>query len=68
MSKATTLEQLKNRHGIQAAAIVTKQLNNINWKINPNDVGWLYHYPQIAKQPGRSARVYHRLNNLNHID
>lgn len=60
----STLKELEDRHDTQAVAIVTKTLNNEHWRVNGNDVGWMYHWPQIEKQLGRSKRVYNRLINI----
>lgn len=60
-----TLKQIEAAHDTEAAAKVTKTLNNIKWRVNANDVGWMYHYPQIDKQLGRSKRVFNRLSALN---
>lgn len=60
----TRLEALVDAQEKQAAKIVTPQIDQINWQINPNDIGWLFHFPQLDKQLGRSKRVYWRLVNL----
>tara|TARA_Y100001936_G_C15935337_1_gene591690 strand:+ start:120 stop:314 length:195 start_codon:yes stop_codon:yes gene_type:complete len=60
----TTLQQLDDAHENQAAAIVRKQLDNMHWKINPNDIGWMFHYPQVDTQLGRSKRVFYQLLQL----
>lgn len=56
-------EELMKAQNQQATAIATKQMNVEGWP-NPNDIGWLYHYPQVDKQLGRAKRVYHRLMEL----
>jgi hypothetical protein len=61
----STLQQLEDAHNAEAAAKVTKTLNCLKWQVNPNDVLWMYHEPQIDKQLGRSKRVFHRLSALN---
>ena len=33
-------------------------------KINPNDIGWMFHYPQVDTQLGRSKRVFYQLLQL----
>ena len=63
----TTLRQLEDAHDTEAAAKVTKTLNNIKWRINPNDILWAFHLPQVDKQLGRSKRVFDRLTALNKI-
>lgn len=60
----TRLSALVDAHEAQAAKIVTPQIDQINWKINPNDIGWLFHFPQLDKQLGRSKRVYWKLVHL----
>ncbi len=66
MAKLTTLEQLIKRHDKATASIVTKRLNNIG-QINPNDIIWLLHDPQLNKQLGRSKRVFLRLTHLDDL-
>jgi hypothetical protein len=61
----STLKELEERHDKQASAIVTKTLDNDHWRINANDVCWVYHDPQVNKQLGRSKRVFNRLIELN---
>lgn len=60
----TRLKELVDAQEKQAANIVTPQIDQINWEINPNDVGWVFHFPQLDKQLGRSKRIYWRLVNL----
>ncbi|MAA93748.1 MAG: hypothetical protein CML22_07215 [Rheinheimera sp.] len=60
----TRLQALVDAQENQAAKIVTPQIDQINWQVNPNDIGWLFHYPQLDKQLGRSRRVYWKLVNL----
>lgn len=57
----TTLKELTDIHEDEAARKVTKLLNNYHWKINANDVLWMYHEPEVQKQLGRSKRIYNRL-------
>lgn len=40
--RTTTLTQLDDRHIDMAAAQTKKDLEQINWKVNPNDIGWLF--------------------------
>lgn len=61
----STLSDLMDAQETQAAAVVRKQLDNEHWQVNPNDIGWLYHWPQVDKQLGRAKRVYNRLSALN---
>lgn len=61
----STLQQLENAHDTEAAARVNKTLNCLKWRVNPNDVIWMYHDPQVNKQLGRSKRVFQRLTSLN---
>ena len=61
---SSTLEQLDDRHHAMAAAQTKKELEQFNWQINPNDIGWMFLYPRIEKNMGRSARVFYRLQNL----
>jgi len=63
----TRLKQLVDAQEKQAAKIVTPQIDQFNWQINPNDVGWMFHYPQLDKQLGRSKRIYWRLVNLSRL-
>lgn len=60
----TNLSTLVDAHEKQSAAITTKQLDCEKWRVNPNDIGWLYLWPQVDRQLGRSKRVYHRLTDL----
>ena len=60
----TRLQALVDAQENQAAKIVTPQIDQINWQVNPNDIGWLFHYPQLDKQLGRSRRGYWKLVNL----
>ena len=60
----TRLQALVDAQENQAAKIVTPQIDQINWQVNPNDIGWLFHYPQLDKQLGRSRRAYWKLVNL----
>lgn len=64
MAKSSTLEQLYDRHHEMAADQCKKQLEQINWNINPNDIGWLFLYPRMERNMGHSARVFYRLKNL----
>lgn len=64
MANLTTLKQLEDRHDRTNVALVSKQLNCQKWRVNPNDVLWLFHDPQFDKQLGRSMCTYHRLANL----
>lgn len=63
----TRLKELVDAQEKQAAKIVTPQIDQINWQINPNDIGWIFHYPQLDKQLGRSKRIYWRLVNLSKL-
>lgn len=58
---STTLEQLNDIHHDTAADIVRKQLEQINFRINPNDIGWLYMDEVVDKNAGRSKNVFNRL-------
>lgn len=60
----TRLKELVDAQEMQAAKIVTPQIDQFNWEINPNDIGWLFHFPQLDKQLGRSKRVYWKLVKL----
>jgi len=60
----TRLKDLVDAQEKQAAKIVTPQIDQFNWEINPNDIGWLFHFPQLDKQLGRSRRVYWELVKL----
>lgn len=60
----TTLDQLDDRHHAMAAHQCKKEIEQINWQINPNDIGWMFWYPRIEKNLGRSGRVFYRLLNL----
>ena len=63
----TRLKDLVDAQEMQAAKIVTPQIDQINWQINLNDVGWIFHYPQLDKQLGRSKRIYWKLVNLSKL-
>ncbi len=60
----TTLKQLEDAHDKQASKIISRLLANYNWQINPNDICWMFHDPQVEKQLGRSKRVFNKLISL----
>lgn len=60
----TTLKQLEETHDKQASKVISRLLDNYKWQINPNDICWMFHDPQVEKQLGRSKRVFNRLINL----
>lgn len=61
----STLQQLEDAYDAQATANIKKILSNNKYRINPNDVIWLYHDPQVYKAAGRAKRVFKRLSALN---
>lgn len=63
----TRLSDLVDAQERQAANIVRPQIEHINWKVNPNDVYWVYNMPQLEKQLGRSRKVYWRLVQLSKL-
>jgi hypothetical protein len=65
MDMTSTLAQLDERQLAMAVAVSKKDLNQINWQINPNDVFWMFWQPIIDKNMGRSGRVFNRLHRLN---
>jgi hypothetical protein len=61
MAQPSTLQALDDRHTEMAAVQSKKDLEQINWQINPNDVPWMFWGPRINKSLGRSKRVFNRL-------
>lgn len=68
MPKVTLFKDLVDRHFDMAAAQSKKCLQQIHFKVNPNDVPWMYWEPRMAKNLGRSARVYHKLFRLTNLE
>jgi hypothetical protein len=64
MAHPSTLEELDERHTEMASAQSKKDLEQINWQINPNDIPWMLWDPRINKSLGRSKRVFYRLSCL----
>ncbi|GAB1077498.1 MAG: hypothetical protein SAqTSB_36350 [Shewanella algae] len=64
MGRVTRLCELESRHSDMAIAQSKKELANIRWRVNPNDIPWMFWEPHIEKNLGRSARVYSRLIRL----
>lgn len=60
----STLRQLDDRHHSMACDIARKQLDQINYMINPNDIGWMFLDEIIDKNAGRSKKVFYRLMRL----
>ena len=63
MANITRLNDLYERHENMAVAQSKKDLEQINYQVNPNDVPWMFWEPRMKKSLGRSAKVFWQLCN-----
>lgn len=61
MKKSTTLNELEEIHNEMAVIETRKFLENIRFKVNPNDVPWMFWNPIIDRNLGNSRKVYYKL-------
>lgn len=61
MSRSTTLSQLSERHDHLAAAQSKRLIQQTRHAFNQRDIPWLFWDQYVARNLGRSARVFYRL-------